>query len=120
MVILLHLLTGCVVIYDAYRINIVDPSGNVIPGNIVPAYNGGGYTDPPSNVVPGQADLNGRICGITNGSNIMYYFQYTTDCTFSSGISQTPSNNITASGSCNQTVAPQTVSNLAPGDYCYR
>ena len=98
----------------------MDPNGNVIPGNIVPSYNGGGYTDPASNVVPGQADLNGRICGISSATNLIYHFQYSTDCTFTSGISQTPSKNITTTGSCNQTVPPQTISNLAPGSYCYR
>ena len=103
-----------------HRVVIVDPNGNVIPANIVPFKIEGATTDPPTNVVPGKADFNGRICGWVANVNIMYYYQYSTDCSFNSSVSQTSPNNITTTGSCNQTVPPETVTNLAPGRYCYR
>ena len=104
------------------RIVVVDPSGNVIPGNIVPFTIEGVTTDPASDVnkVPGQAGLNGRICGFSNLTKLTYYFEHSTDCSLNSSVSRTPSNNITATGSCNQTVTPQTVTDLPSGKYCYR
>ena len=101
---------------------IVDPSGKVIPANIVPFEIKRDYTDPASNVdtPPGGATFNGRVCGFTNGSNLTYYYEYSTDCSMSIGVTRTPSGSMVATGSCNQTAPSQNVTNLAPGTYCYR
>jgi len=85
---------------------VVDPQGSVLPANTVPFKVEGAYTDPPTNVVPGGADLNGRICGFADNTNLRYFFEYSKDCSMNTGVTKTPSQNVTATGSCNQTVPP--------------
>ena len=76
----------------------MDPSGKVIPANIVPFEIKRDYTDPASNVdtTPGGATFNGRVCGFTNGSNLTYYYEYSTDCSMSIGVTRTPSGSMVA------------------------
>ena len=107
-----------------YRIVVVDPSGNVVPGNSVPFEipRPGPITDPPTNTDGrnGTTDFNGRICGFANGTGLTYYFEYGTNCSLEANVTRTPSHNITATGSCDQAVPPQILSGLTPGAYCYR
>ena len=102
----------------------MDPSGNVVPGNIVPFVmpEPGPTTDPPTNTdgSKGSTDLNGHICGFANGTNLTYYFEYSTNCSLETNVTRTPSQSITATGVCDQAVPPQTVTDLPPGTYCYR
>ena len=107
-----------------HRIVVVDPSGNVVPGNIVPFEISppDAITDPPTNTDgrKGSTDFNGHVCGFANGTNLTYYFEYSTNCSLDTNVTRTPSHNIMATGTCDQAVPPQTVSGLTPGAYCYR
>ena len=101
---------------------IVDPQGNVIPANIQPFQIKRDYTDPATSVddIPGSATLNGKVCGFPNGTSLTYYYEYSTDCSLATAVTRTPVGTMTATGSCNQTAPSQNVTNLAPGNYCYR
>ena len=102
----------------------VDPEGHITPANIVPFEipPAAPTTDPATNTdgSKGSADLNGRICGYANATKLTYYFEYSTNCSLGVNVTRTPSQSITATGSCDQAVPPQTVTGLAPGSYCYR
>ena len=111
---------------------IIDPSGHVVPANIEPfeiepkgpiinIQPHDVITDPASNVdkPANTAGLNGNICGFDSNVTLTYYYEWSTDCTLDSGVIRTPAKPLMTTGSCNQTVPTETVTNVAPGSYCY-
>ena len=53
---------------------------------------------------------------------LLVSLQYSTDCSMNgtASVTRTPYKQVTATGSCNQTVTPEHISRLDPGKYCYR
>ena len=66
----------------------------------------------------GTGTLNGYLLAPV-GTPIIYYYEYSTDPTFSTGVQTTSPTSTTATGGVDIT-SPTAVSNLAPGPYYYR